>query len=653
MKSSKNEIFLKAYLIRKVEKKLLDLFTKGHIAGTIHTCLGQELTGVAIAEHIREDDWLISNHRCHGHYLARYSDFHSLIAEILGKPSGVCQGFGGSQHLYRKGFLSSGIQGGMTPTAVGMALSFKQAGTKNIVVNVIGDGTLGQGVVYEAFNFASLKKAPVLFVIENNHYAQSTSQHETFAGSIQKRAEAFGLPFYKSSTFDLKQLLEVSQDATNHVRTQGSAAVFEIETYRLGPHSKGDDFRDKLEITKYEKQDLLNCFLEENASNQDVQSELMKIDQKLDFTIEKILKEPNSLLITSRSVKKVQLESEVFTPVKTSSQVGTQIKEINAELHRQFDANPGLLFLGEDIRDPYGGAFKASQGLSSKHSDRVLNMPICEASIVGVSLGLALTGKTVVTEIMFGDFLAIAFDQILNHASKFRSMYSDSMNIPLVIRTPMGGGRGYGSTHSQSIEKYLAAIPDVDMYILHPRTDIAALYSKVLANAKRVAILIENKLLYQRSQHDELPTGYQMTTSHSAFPVTRLCTEDSADVTVISFGGIGLEVERAARTLIDEEINLDIYYPLHVSAFEVDAMIASIEKTLCLILVEEGTPGMNLSSQYLLEIFRRISNSARAGLKFRVITAVDRPIPAAKYLEEQTLPNWVKIKDQILVLYEH
>ncbi len=133
------ESYLLAYKIRKVEQSLLDLFGKGLVGGTIHTCVGQEFSGISLASHLSSGDVVVSNHRCHGHYLAIYQDYEGLIAEILGKPHGVNQGFGGSQHIHRNGFYSSGIQGGMVPTAAGVALSNKIAKNNIIAISFIGD----------------------------------------------------------------------------------------------------------------------------------------------------------------------------------------------------------------------------------------------------------------------------------------------------------------------------------------------------------------------------------------------------------------------------------------------------------------------------------------------------------------------------------
>ena len=141
-------------------------------------------------------------------------------------------------------------------------------------------------------------------------------------------------------------------------------------------------------------------------------------------------------------------------------------KVLNDALHEAMEENSKVLFIGEDILDPYGGAFKVAKGLSTKFPDRVYPTPISEAAIMGIANGLSLRGFVPVVEIMFGDFIALAFDQILNHMSKFGSMYNGQVKPHLVVRTPMGGYRGYGPTHSQSLEKFLIGIPNI--IVLYP-----------------------------------------------------------------------------------------------------------------------------------------------------------------------------------------
>ena len=145
---------------------------------------------------------------------------------------------------------------------------------------------------------------------------------------------------------------------------------------------------------------------------------------------------------------------------------------LNAALHEIFERDERVYLLGEDLLDPYGGAFKISQGLSTRWPDRVLTTPVSEASIFGVSAGLALRGYRPILEIMFGDFIALGLDQVVNGIAKFRAMFDDRVTVPLVVRTPMGGRRGYGPTHSQSLEKLLVGVPGITVVAPAPEASV-------------------------------------------------------------------------------------------------------------------------------------------------------------------------------------
>jgi len=180
-----------ALLIREVERTFLELFTRGAMNGTVHTCVGQEFSAVAVAGQLRPEDWVTSNHRCHGHFIAKTGNWGGLIDELMGLKSGVCKGVGSSQHLFSPGFLSNGPQGSLLPVGTGIALHQQRKSTTAITTSFIGEGTLGEGVLYEALNLAALWGVPQLFVCENNLYSQSTHQAQGVAGSIRGRAEAF------------------------------------------------------------------------------------------------------------------------------------------------------------------------------------------------------------------------------------------------------------------------------------------------------------------------------------------------------------------------------------------------------------------------------------------------------------------------------
>lgn len=231
-------------LIRSFEQALLDLFSEGRLNGTTHSCLGQEHIPVALRPLLGDADHIFSNHRGHGHYLARFGDPAGLLAEIMGREGAVCNGVGGSQHIHRGRYLSTGVQGESMPVGAGVALHHKRSGGGGLAAVFIGDGTFGEGAVYEALNLAQLWQLPLLVVVENNGIAQSTPASVHTAGTIAGRAAAFGVTYHHVDSVDLGEIRSAVAPLVRAVRETPMPAVVEFSTVRLGPHSKGDDTRD-------------------------------------------------------------------------------------------------------------------------------------------------------------------------------------------------------------------------------------------------------------------------------------------------------------------------------------------------------------------------------------------------------------------------
>jgi TPP-dependent pyruvate/acetoin dehydrogenase alpha subunit len=233
-----------AAAIRGFEQMLLDEFARGRIGGTTHTCIGQEIAAVAVTAALdRGRDCVFSNHRGHGHFLAYCGELYLLLAEILGRPDGMCGGRGGSQHLHLRNFYSNGIQGGTVGNAVGAALAEKSRRSGAVVCVWLGDGTLGEGLVYEAMNLAALWRLPIVFAIEANRIAQSTATELQLAGSIAARCAAFDIPVAESAGTDVAEMLAAASRAVDAARADGRPQAVISHAIRLGPHSKGDDTR--------------------------------------------------------------------------------------------------------------------------------------------------------------------------------------------------------------------------------------------------------------------------------------------------------------------------------------------------------------------------------------------------------------------------
>jgi len=344
-------IFGKALLTRFVEEALLDLFGQGKLHGTVHTCIGQELSGAVLMEFLRSGDTIFSNHRCHGHFLSRHGDAAGLIAELMGRRTGVSGGMGGSQHLCRDGFYSNGIQGGIVPVAAGLALGHKLRGRGDVSVVFIGDGTLGEGVVYETMNIASKWELPLLIVLEDNKFAQSTAQHETLAGDIDARAAAFGIATATANTRDWQRLHHIAGCFVAGMRDDSRPRFLRIETYRLKAHSKGDDTRPRSEVEPHERVDPLNVFLAALPAGDAGWVESIRAE--VQDAIARAEAAPPAVLPPAESPPAAVEWTPATLPQKTRV-----VTALNRCFSSIMDRHPEILMLGEDILSPYGCAFK-------------------------------------------------------------------------------------------------------------------------------------------------------------------------------------------------------------------------------------------------------------------------------------------------------
>jgi len=243
-------LYRQLFRIRRFEETVLDAFPKGEFYGTTHTYLGQEANAVGVLSRLKSGDIVFSNHRCHGHFIAYGGDIRALFAELMGKVTGVCGGLGGSQHLHWKDFYSNGVLGSTAPVAVGTALAEKAKGSKAITLIFLGDGALGEGVLYESLNIASLWKAPIFFVLENNHIAQTTPTELALAGEIAARFSAFGIPCRELDSSDVVEIEAAAGEEIKALHATGGPRALIVHTQRFGPHSKGDDTRDEKAMAK-------------------------------------------------------------------------------------------------------------------------------------------------------------------------------------------------------------------------------------------------------------------------------------------------------------------------------------------------------------------------------------------------------------------
>jgi 2-oxoisovalerate dehydrogenase E1 component len=636
------EYYRTLYTIRRFEQTVLENISKGVFHGTTHTYLGQEANAAGVLSQIQEGDIVFSNHRCHGHFLAYGGNMRALFAEMMGKITGICGGRGGSQHLHWNNFYSNGVQGGIVPIATGMALAEKRKGTKAIAACFLGDGTLGQGVVYEALNMASLWQIPILFVLENNHIAQTTPTGLALSGSAIDRFRAFKISTIEMDTSDVVEISTVAADLMDDVRREKNPRALILNTSRFGPHSKGDDTRDDKVVARLKKMRDPIKIHAPRLSDENRESIEEEVDTQISDAFQQALDDPSTKLTESGVYYAETSHPKSFA----DEQSETVLKSINTALHHVMEIDENVIILGEDILDPYGGAFKITQGLSTKYPDRVITTPISEAGIVGVAAGMAMRGLHPVVEIMFGDFTTLIADQIINHLAKFRWMYNDQVRVPVVIRTPMGGRRGYGPTHSQTMEKYFLGVPGLKILAPNSLGNPGELLETAIVSENDPVLFVENKLQYLLPIQDaESSNEFSIILEIGiwGYPTYTLSIDGAPEshITIAAYGHMSDLAKEAIQELAFEyEIFAELVVPTQLAPVDMAGILKSARKTGKLLVVEEGT----LTAGWGAEVLARTAESLGSRLlRAQRVAARDIPIPASKSLEEAVLPDVIDI----------
>ncbi len=628
--------------IRLFEERLLALFREGEIRGTAHVCIGQEAVAAGACAALKEADLVTSNHRGHGHLLARGAEMRRAMAELFGRETGYSRGRGGSQHMaaFEVGFLgSNGITAGGLPIAAGAALAQRLRETGGVALAFFGDGASAQGAFHEALNLSAVWKLPAVFLCENNQYAMGTHVSRTCpTGRVADRAAGYGIP---ARTVDGNDPLAV-EEAVAEMRARAVAGegpgFVEAETYRLTGHSRSDlcDYRPAEEEAVWTARDPLVLILRRLRERHGVSEDVCRT---LQASIEAEVEDAVAFARSSAVLPAGAAREGVYpvpsggeappNPADAPGGETTYRDALRLALTGALASDPGVVLLGEDI-DAYGGAFRVTEGLAERFGrQRILDTPISENGLVGAAVGAALAGLRPVVELMFMDFLLLAMDQIGNHAAKFPYMYGSGTRVPLTIRTPAGGRRGYGPTHSQCFESLLLSLPGLKIYTPATVQDAYELLLAAIRDEGPV-VVVEHKLLYG--------TRGALSPSTPPTPPGRARTvRTGGDCTIVTFSHMVSIALEAATTLAEEGIEAEVLDLRTLEPLDMDAVAASAARTQRVLVAEEGTRRAGVGA----ELAARIQEECFGLLDAPVlrVAAADCPVPAEPSLERSVLPQ--------------
>ncbi|MDG2496825.1 MAG: thiamine pyrophosphate-dependent enzyme, partial [Aquiluna sp.] len=640
------------HLIRAFEEAILEIAGEGLVHGPAHSSVGQEGGAVGSIVGMRPTDAINGSHRGHHQFLAKAIayvapelDVTNLVtekvqavlqktaAEILGLAQGYCNGRGGSMHLqwHEAGALgTNAIVGGGVPLAAGNAWSQKRAGTTDMTTSYFGDGAVNIGSVLESMNLTAAWDVPMVFFIENNLYAVSTTVDEaTKEHRLSGRGTGFGIPSWRVDGMDPLAVWHVMQEVEAHVRSGKGPAVVEAEVYRFF-HQNGAfpgsafGYRSKEEEEHWRSRDPLDRVANEmlelglitqeqvTATRQQAVEAMQKVAAELlepDPDGKPGARKIKAELWPDVSFVDVGLRSDLseLAGAKTLEQDSytgevTDIRFVDAiakNMDRQMELDDRIIILGEDVHRLKGGTNGATKGLPEKYAGRVLGTPISENAFAGLGGGMAMDGRfRPVVEFMYPDFLWVAADQVFNQIGKARHMFGGKNSVPLVLRTKIAMGSGYGSQHLMDPAAIFVTAPGWRIVAASNPFDYIGLMNAALKMDDPV-LMIEHVDLY--GQRGEIPADdldYQI-----EFGKARLVREGN-DATVISYlNMVNISAEALEQTGIDADL-IDLRF-LDRASIDWDAIEASIKKTNSVVIVEEGVQGTSYGGWLSDEIQRR------------------------------------------------
>ncbi|HXW37244.1 MAG TPA: thiamine pyrophosphate-dependent enzyme [Nitrososphaerales archaeon] len=644
---------------RHFDEKCTNLSTLREI-GTYAPCKGQEGAQVGFVTALSRSDW----------YVPMYRDTAGMIS--FGLPGvNLLQYWGGDERGMK---IPEGLNmiplavpvSTQIPHAVGTALA-KRLQKEDVVVLVsTGDGGTSKGDFHEGLNFAGVYDLPVIFVVENNHWAISVRrERQTASATLAQKALAYGFEGMVVDGNDALASYEATKFAVDRARRGGGPTLLEFNTYRMGPHTTAELVSNKLkaqdEVEAWEKKSPLLRFeryLRSRGLLDDdfKQTALLKAQSLTDEAVRAFRAlspvdpremfrymfslPPQSLLDEMAEAFGTSAGFEPFRPgpepTISGGKPGVNIRNaVNMALRQEMDRNGRIVVFGEDV-GKNGGVFQVTKGLQDEFGpDRVFDTPLAELGIAGLYVGLAIGGMVPVGEFQFEGFSLPAFDQIFGHVARMRNRTRGRFKMGGVIRFPYGGGVKAPEHHSDSPEAYFAHTPGLTVVIPSNAFEAKGLLASALRGEDPV-IFMEPKRLYDSPKMDVPEEEYTV-------PIGKArVVREGGDLTLVSYGAMMVPTLQAADSLrAENSISADVIDLRTISPLDFDTVLGSVAKTGRLVIVHEAPKSLGVGAEIAAVVADRAIDHLRAPIKR--VTGFDTVVPLAK-LEDQYLPS----KDRIV-----
>lgn len=639
---SRVDAYRRMAVIRRFEERCLALSKDGVIAGSVHLCLGQEAIPVGALAALGDADRVLPTYRGHGWALACGVPVDALLGEICQRAEGVNGGRGGSAYLsapQHRLLGENSIVGAGVPIGAGVALAAERLGTGGVAVVSIGDGAMNQGSVHEGIVFATANKLPLVVICENNGWAEMTpTSLISLTDDLADRAAGYGISAAVVDGNDPEAVFEAVSAAVQSAREGRGPVLVEAKTARLSGHYNKDieHYRSADDRADAVARDPLTrlraALVADGMSVEEIDAIEADVARLIDEATERVraMPEPDPATATEHVTAAAS-----DGPPRAAADHGqaTELaywKAVNTALADELASRPEVLVYGEDV-GAAGGIFGVSRGLQKQFGpERVFDTPIAESAILGSAVGASIAGMRPVVEIMWGDFLWVAFDQLVNQASNVRYINRGALHAPMVVRLQQGATPGSCAQHSQSLEAILAHVPGIKVGVPGTPDDAYAMTRAAVADPDPV-VLIEARELYPQKGSvftDAPPQGAGG---------ARLHRHGNA-LAIITWGPMLHRALAAADTLASAGIEVAVLDLRWLNPIDDAAVADAVHRGNGRVLVVHEA---NLTGGFGAEIAARISERHFADLAAPVarLGAPDTRLPSAPSLQRAVLPG--------------
>lgn len=640
---------------RHFEEHIDAFFKRKEMHGTTHLSIGQEATQAGLALALKEGDWIVPTHRCHGHTLARGTNERKMFSEMFGSADGICKGLGGSMHMtdvetWNAG--SSAVVGSGVNLALGLAFALKMQKSQAISVAIFGDGATSRGSVHESMNLASVWELPLLLFCENNNYGMSAAASKMIStSSIASRADGYRIKHATVDGNDVEAVYDACKEAIEYIRSTSRPFFLEVKTYRCCGHSKSDAclYRSREEEQEWESRDPIflftralvesGYFTEEEVAHLILEGRKRVDDAAADATA---VRDIHINLEQAMEYLHSPEDEETYKVCKSTTRISYR-DAICEALDEEMSRDRAVHLIGEDI-GLYGGCFRVTGDLYKKHPTQLHETPVSEEAITGLAVGAAMLGLRPVVEIMYGDFATLASDPIINHAAKTRFMSAGQLSCPMVLRAPIGSGTGHGAQHTQCLEAMFANIPGLIIVAPSCPGDAKALLKSAVRSNNPV-LYFEHKSLYNNLG----PVGDEQ----YLLPIGKaIVKKRGKDVTIVSYShAVTTCLEAAAVLSLQDEIEVEVIDLATLKPMDKDAIIRSVKKTGRLLVVHDSPQFGGYGAEVVSLVVDDSDCFASLAANPRRLCGKESPIPFAPELELAVIPSKEEVVEAVRSLF--